>query len=129
MEEQHSNTATTIKVAEDPWEFSKSQILYGSLMSNKNVNKLVNIKRSQIEENGRKLQYVSNSEIEKREMKIQAQKNTTYWAVLSNTRGFFGFISLTLGLVLWTKIDTTLEPKLREDFGYSPSIVSLFYTI
>jgi MFS family permease len=31
--------------------------------------------------------------------------------------------------VLWTKIDTTLEPKLREDFGYSPSIVSLFYTI
>ena len=50
-------------------------------------------------------------------------------SVLANTRGCFGFVSLILGLVLWTKIDTTLEPKLREDFGYSPSIVSLFYTI
>ena len=129
-QELSNNTATTIKVAnEDPWEFSKSQILYGSLMSNRKVSKLVNMKRSKIEENGRKLQYVSNSEIEKRDLKIQAQKNTTYWTVLGNTRGFFGFISLTLGLVLWTKIDTTLEPKLREDFGYSASIVSLFYTI
>lgn len=34
-----------------------------------------------------------------------------------------------MGLILWTKIDTTLEVKLRVDFGYSPSIVALFYTI
>lgn len=54
-EDLSNNTATTIKVAEDPWEFSKSQILYGSLMSNKNVSKLVNMKRSQIVENGRRL--------------------------------------------------------------------------
>lgn len=38
-------------------------------------------------------------------------------------------MSLILGLVLWTKIDTTLEPKLRTDFSYTPSIVALFYTI
>ena len=55
--------------------------------------------------------------------------NTTYKTVMSNTRGVFGFLSCLLGLVLWTKIDTTLEPKLRNDFGYSPSIISLFYTI
>jgi hypothetical protein len=67
----NNNTATTIKVAnEDPWEFSKSQILYGSLISNRKVSKLVNMKRSKIEENGRKLQYVSDSEIEKRDLKI-----------------------------------------------------------
>jgi hypothetical protein len=73
QEDHNNNTATTIKVAnEDPWEFSKSQILYGSLMSNRKVSKLVNMKRSKIEENGRKVQYVSNSEIEKRDLKIQA---------------------------------------------------------
>lgn len=45
-DEFSNNTATTIKAPEDPWEFSKSQILYGSLMSNKKISKLVNIKRS-----------------------------------------------------------------------------------
>lgn len=30
---------------------------------------------------------------------------------------------------MWTKIDTTLEYKLRTDFNYSPPIVALFYTI
>ncbi len=45
-EELSNNTATTIKVVEDPWEFSKSQILYGSLMSNKKINKLVSMKRT-----------------------------------------------------------------------------------
>jgi len=39
-------------------------------MSNRKVSKLVNMKRSKIEENGRKVQYVSNSEIEKRDLKI-----------------------------------------------------------
>lgn len=61
--------------------------------------------------------------------RAKARSNTTYTAVLSNTRGMFGFLSLILGLILWTKIDTTLEPKLRNDFGYNPSIVALFYTI
>ena len=64
-----SKTASTIKV-DDPWEFSKTHVLYGSLMSNHKVSKLVNAKRSIIEENGRKLQYVSNSEIERRDLKI-----------------------------------------------------------
>lgn len=45
-EELSNNTATTIKAVDDPWEFSKSQILYGSLMSNKNINKLVSMKRT-----------------------------------------------------------------------------------
>ncbi len=45
-EEQSNNTATTIKAVDDPWEFSKSQILYGSLMSNKKINKLVSMKRT-----------------------------------------------------------------------------------
>ena len=45
-QDQSNNTATTIKVSDDPWEFTKSQILYGSLISNKKVSKLVNIKRS-----------------------------------------------------------------------------------
>lgn len=45
-DELSNNTATTIKPPEDQWEFSKSQILYGSLMSNKKISKLVNIKRS-----------------------------------------------------------------------------------
>ena len=48
---------------------------------------------------------------------------------MANVRGLFGFLSLILGLVLWTKIDTTLEYKLRTDFQYSPSIIALFYTI
>lgn len=61
-----------------------------------------------------------------KEMQI---KNTSYFRVLANRRGFFGFLALVLGLMLWTKIDTTLEYKLREDFGYSPSIVAIFYTI
>jgi len=52
-----SNTAISIKAPpEDPWEFSKSQILFGgSLMSNKNISKMVAAKRSRIEENGRRL--------------------------------------------------------------------------
>jgi MFS family permease len=70
----------------------------------------------------------SKVKMTKEQRKI-ALANTNYKSVLSNTRGIFGFLSLIMGLLLWTKIDTTLEPKLREDFGYSPSIVSLFYTI
>jgi hypothetical protein len=31
--------------------------------------------------------------------------------------------------MLWTKIDTTLEPKLRSEYNYSPPIVALFYTL
>jgi hypothetical protein len=64
-----NKTALTIK-DEDPWDFTKSQILYGSLMSNKMVSKLVNIKRSIMEENGRKVKYMSNSEIDRRDLKI-----------------------------------------------------------
>jgi hypothetical protein len=31
---------------------------------------------------------------------------------------------------MWTKIDTTLEPKLSaKPFEYNPSIIALFYTI
>ena len=48
---------------------------------------------------------------------------------MSTVRGVFGFIALISGLICWTKIDTTLEPKLRKDFDFSPSIVALFYTI
>ena len=38
-------------------------------------------------------------------------ENTTYAKVMSNPRGAFGFISLVFGLVMWTKIDTTLAEK------------------
>lgn len=35
-----------------------------------------------------------------------------------------------MGLVFWTKIDTTLEPKLdRNPYEFNPSIIALFYTI
>ncbi len=45
-------------------------------------------------------------------------------------QGSFGFISLIMGLITWTKIDTTLEPKLAKDpFSFNPSIIALFYTI
>jgi MFS family permease len=35
-----------------------------------------------------------------------------------------------MGLIIWTKIDTTLEPKLdRKPYDFNPSIIALFYTI
>jgi hypothetical protein len=43
-------------------------------------------------------------------VKIRA-KNTTFLKVLSNTRGAFGFLSLVFGLIMWTRIDTTLAEK------------------
>ncbi len=45
-------------------------------------------------------------------------------------RGSFGFLSLVFGLVMWTKIDTTLAEKFQKDpFNYIPSIIAIFYTI
>jgi MFS family permease len=35
-----------------------------------------------------------------------------------------------MGDIFWTKIDTTLEPKLdRKPYDFNPSIIALFYTI
>ena len=45
------------------------------------------------------------------ELKKITVKNTTFLKVVSNTRGAFGFLSLVFGLVMWTKIDTTLADK------------------
>jgi len=66
----------------------------------------------------------------KEELKKIRAKNTTFLKVLSNTRGAFGFLSLVFGLVMWTKIDTTLADKFdKAPFNYSPSIIAIFYTI
>ena len=45
------------------------------------------------------------------QLKAIRSNNTTFLKVLSNTRGAFGFLSLVFGLVMWTKIDTTLAEK------------------
>ena len=38
--------------------------------------------------------------------------NVTYFTVLKNGRAVFAFLSIALGLSLWTFIDTTLTNKL-----------------
>ena len=59
-------------------------------------------------------------------IQIRAE-NTTFLKVMSNPRGAFGFISQVFGLVMWTKIDTTLAEKFEKDpFNYSPSIIAIF---
>jgi hypothetical protein len=36
----------------------------------------------------------------------------SYWRVLTNVKAFFGLLSLIFGMMLWTKIDTTMADKL-----------------
>jgi uncharacterized membrane protein required for colicin V production len=44
-------------------------------------------------------------------------------------RGFFGLLSLIFGMMLWTKIDTTMADKLQADFDFSSELCAIAYTI
>jgi hypothetical protein len=60
---------------------------------------------------------------------LQQNVEPSYSKVLKNTRACFGFFSLVFGMMSWTKIDTTMEDKLRDDFNYSSELSALAYTI
>ena len=53
----------------------------------------------------------------------------SYGKVLSNTRAVFGLLALIFGMMLWTKIDTTMADKLTADFNFSSELNALAYTI
>jgi hypothetical protein len=57
------------------------------------------------------------------------QTEPSYGEVLSNIRAFFGLLSLIFGMMLWTKIDTTMADKLQADFDFSAELCALAYTI
>ena len=46
------------------------------------------------------------------EILIDEVPEPSYWRVLSNVKAFFGLLSLIFGMVLWTKIDTTMADAL-----------------
>ncbi len=57
------------------------------------------------------------------------QNEPTYGKALETRRQLFGLLSLIFGMMLWTKIDTTMADKLYEDFNFSPELCALAYTI
>lgn len=60
---------------------------------------------------------------------ITQELEPTYRKVLETRRQVFGLLSLIFGMMLWTKIDTTMADKLYDDFDFSPELCALFYTI
>jgi hypothetical protein len=42
--------------------------------------------------------------------------------VLKRVRATFGFFSLVFGMMLWTKIDTTMGKKLGKSFEFSEQV-------
>jgi hypothetical protein len=60
---------------------------------------------------------------------FQNNVEPSYSRVLKNTRACFGFFSLVFGMMSWTKIDTTMEDKLRDDFKFTSEESALAYTI
>ena len=60
---------------------------------------------------------------------ITQELQPTYGKVLETRRQVFGLLSLIFGMMLWTKIDTTMADKLYDDFDFSPELCALFYTI